>query len=201
MKNPISNTLKYGEYLLGSLISHNNITGIISEVEAYIGPEDKASHCHNNRKTKRTEPMYKEEGTIYIYKIYGIYHCLNIVSETEGYPAAILIRSVFPLKNSLDQFSRNRFSKNYQDLSSYQKNNLANGPGKVTIAFNIPESYNDKKINDNTFSLNKKFIIPKNQIDRLPRINIPYAEEYTENLWRFKIKPLYLAKLIEDSHK
>ena len=55
MKNPISNTLKYGEYLLGSLISHNNITGIISEVEAYIGPEDKASHCHNNRKTKRTE--------------------------------------------------------------------------------------------------------------------------------------------------
>ena len=114
---------------------------------------------------------------------------------------AILIRSVFPLKNSLDQFSRNRFSKNYQDLSSYQKNNLANGPGKVTIAFNIPESYNDKKINDNTFSLNKKFIIPKNQIDRLPRINIPYAEEYAENLWPFKIKPLYLTKLIQDSHK
>lgn len=68
----------------------------------------------------------------------------TIVSKAEGYPVAILIRSISHLKNSLDPFSQNRFSKNYQDLNSYQKKNLDNRSGKVTIALNISESYNHK---------------------------------------------------------
>ena len=90
-------TLAVAKELLGKFLvrktGEGTIEGMITEVEAYIGPEDKASHAARGR-TPRTEVMFGGPGIWYVYMIYGMYHCLNIVTEKEGYPAAILIRSV-----------------------------------------------------------------------------------------------------------
>ena len=76
--------------------------------------------------------MYKDGGYIYVYLIYGMYNLLNIVTRTEKEPEAVLIRAVEPIDN-LDKFANNRFNRNYEDLSNYQKKNLTNGPGKLTM--------------------------------------------------------------------
>ena len=64
----------------------------ITETEAYIGPIDKACHAYNYRRTARTETLFAAPGTAYIYLIYGMYHCLNFVTEAEGEPCAVLLR-------------------------------------------------------------------------------------------------------------
>ena len=78
-------------------------SGILTETEAYVGKDDPACHASRGR-TKRTEPMFARAGHAYVYLIYGIYHCLNIVTEDEGFPAAVLIRGVLidrgPLKGT-----------------------------------------------------------------------------------------------------
>lgn len=71
----------------------------IVETEAYMGPLDKAAHSYQNRRTKRTEPMFLEGGHIYIYFIYGMYYCFNITANTKDIPEAVLIRAVEPLEN------------------------------------------------------------------------------------------------------
>ncbi|WP_319371892.1 DNA-3-methyladenine glycosylase [uncultured Ilyobacter sp.] len=72
--------------------------GRIVEVEAYLGPHDKASHGYNNRKTNRTEVMFREGGFSYVYLIYGMYNCLNVVTGKQGIPEAVLIRALDPLE-------------------------------------------------------------------------------------------------------
>ncbi len=66
----------------------------IVETEAYMGPEDKASHAYGGKFTQRTKPMFEEGGITYIYLIYGMYYCLNIVVEKKGIPHAVLIRAL-----------------------------------------------------------------------------------------------------------
>lgn len=86
--------------LLGKILVHQTeagtIRGIITEVESYMGEEDKGSHTYGGRRTERTEPMYHAGGTSYVYLIYGMYSCMNIAAMTEGIPQAVLLRSVIP---------------------------------------------------------------------------------------------------------
>jgi DNA-3-methyladenine glycosylase len=81
-----------GKYLVRS-IGGREIAGKIIEVEAYIGPRDKACHASKG-KTQRTEVMFGPSGRAYVYLIYGMYHCLNVVTEREEYPGAVLIRAI-----------------------------------------------------------------------------------------------------------
>lgn len=94
--------------LLGKILVHHTklgpIRGIITEVESYMGEEDKGSHTYGGRRTERTEPMYHIGGTSYVYLIYGMYSCMNIAVMTEGIPQAVLLRSVVPA----DEASRQR---------------------------------------------------------------------------------------------
>ena len=87
--------------LLGKVIVHEingyKLTAKIVEVEAYMGVEDKAAHSYGGRRTKRVEVMYGAPGFSYVYLIYGMYHCFNIVTNVEGTPQAVLIRAVEPL--------------------------------------------------------------------------------------------------------
>ena len=90
-------TLKIARLLLGKFlirkIGKKTIIGQITETEAYVGPKDKASHASRG-KTPRTAIMFGESGFWYIYLIYGMYYCLNIVTERKNYPAAVLIRAI-----------------------------------------------------------------------------------------------------------
>src|SRR5680860_206224 len=90
-------TLKVAKELLGKVLIKQVPTGIIRtkivDTEAYVGPKDKACHASKGR-TKRTEIMFGQAGFTYVYLIYGMYHCLNIVTEQEEYPAAVLIRGL-----------------------------------------------------------------------------------------------------------
>lgn len=100
--------LTVAKNLLGKILVHETsvgtIRGIITEVESYMGVNDKGSHTYQGRRTERTEPMFREGGNSYVYFTYGMYYCMNITSGVEGDPQAVLIRSVEPA----DEVSRER---------------------------------------------------------------------------------------------
>lgn len=104
------------------------VRGIISETEAYLGEHDPACHAAVGR-TARTEGLYGPPGTSYVYFIYGMYWCVNAVTRAEGLPSAVLIRGVVPLENI--EAMRRRRPKARHDRD------LANGPGKLCLAFGI----------------------------------------------------------------
>ncbi len=86
-------TLLVAEELLGKVLVFKNHQGIITETEAYIGFDDPASHAYRGE-TPRTKIMFGKAGFSYVYLIYGMYHCLNIITEKEGFPAGVLIRGL-----------------------------------------------------------------------------------------------------------
>src|ERR1700735_3831887 len=92
--------VKIAKELLGKVLVTNfdgaYTAGMITETEAYAGVTDKASHAYGDRRTKRTEVMYKQGGTVYVYLCYGIHHLFNVVTHQAGTPHAILIRAVAP---------------------------------------------------------------------------------------------------------
>lgn len=113
------------------------ICGRIVETEAYLGPMDKACHTSNNKRTERTEPMFMKPGTVYVYSIYGMYHCLNI-SVGEG--AAVLLRAVEPLSGlQLMQQLRSRRQKIERAFLPHQ---LCNGPSKLCLSYDITKELN-----------------------------------------------------------
>ena len=162
-------------------IGDEKIVSKIVETEAYMGPEDKASHAYNNKRTKRTETMFGEGGIAYIYLIYGMYHCFNVVTASKGKPEAVLIRAVEPL-NGVEIMRANR------EIKSKKEEDLTNGPGKLCQALEIDRSLNGiKLIKDNELYIED--VVESNyEIKKGKRINIDYAEEYKDKLWRFYLK-------------
>jgi len=121
-----------GKVLVRVLSSEQILAGIIVETEAYRGQDDPASHAYG-RKTPRNAIMYGKPGYSYVYFIYGMYHCLNVVTEPEGVPAAVLIRAVEPIFGI-------ELMKKYRNTNKIS--NLTNGPGKLCQAFNITRELN-----------------------------------------------------------
>lgn len=182
-------TLTVAKDLLGKTIIRND-NGIIYkakivETEAYLGIEDRAAHSFGDRKTERTKIMYEDAGTIYVYQTYGIHFMLNFVTKGIGIPEAVLIRGVEPL-NEFDNISFNRFGKTYKSLSTYQKKNLTNGPGKLTKALNIDKNLNGKNLFGKELYLEDDSSIFDTVIDK--RIGIDYAKEAIDYPYRFYIK-------------
>ncbi len=169
--------------LLGKVLvrktGKNIMRGRIIETEAYLAPEDRASHAYNNRLTKRTKTMFMEGGHSYVYLIYGIYGCFNVVANLKGIPHAVLIRALEPL-DGIEFMYENRRAKTDREL--------LNGPGKLCQAFNISidDDACDLTTQENLWieddGYEPKFII------ECKRIGIEYAKEYKEKLWRFYIK-------------
>lgn len=165
-------TLQVAHNLLGCFlvrkIGNKIIKGIITETEAYIGEDDLACHASRGR-TPRTEIMYGEAGHAYVYMIYGMYHCLNIVTEKKDFPAAVLIRGI-KIENV-----------------KYKK---TNGPGKLCKFLDI-----GRKLNGWDVTKSKKLWIEvgikiKNtKIHKDKRIGIDYAKHCKHYLWRFNINP------------
>ncbi|MEX2053228.1 MAG: DNA-3-methyladenine glycosylase [Candidatus Paceibacterota bacterium] len=149
-----------GKFLVRK-IGEKTIFGMITETEAYCGADDKACHAYKGR-TKRTEIMFGPSGHAYVYLIYGMYNCLNVVTEKKDYPAAVLIRGV------------------------KMEDNL-NGPGKVCRGFKIDRGLNGEDItkSQNLWLEDRGSEFKPTQIKKSKRIGVDYAEEYTSKLWRF----------------
>ena len=165
-------TLSVAKYLLGKILCVKNdrktIRGIIVETEAYRGEDDLACHASKGR-TKRTETMYQKAGTVYAYMIYGMYFCLNIVTENEDYPAAVLIRSVAPL-STLNVDNAGKIS----------------GPGRVCRYFGIDKSFNGLNVSGDKIWLEDwRIKVSQKDISASKRIGINYAKHCKDYLWRF----------------
>ena len=158
----------------------------ICETEAYIGRIDKACHAYGYKRTPRTETLFALPGTAYLYLIYGMYHCLNLVTEEEGEPAAVLIRGAVPIENG-DIIAKNRFGCKMGSMSPYQRKNFLNGPGKLCRGLDLSRAQNGLDLTRPEGGL---YLIPgrppaPEEIRTGPRIGIDYAEEAVSFPWRF----------------
>lgn len=187
----IRDTLTVAKELLGKYLvvyqEDKKMVVKIVETEGYIGPIDKASHTYNNRRTKRTQVMYYSGGYVYIYQIYGLYFCLNIVTEDETAGTAVLIRGGEPIEG-LEKMAVNRYAKAYHDLSNKEKKNLTNGPGKLCRALGLDKKRNGESLMDDHIYICKTDSDEKAEIVSGKRVNIDYAEEAKDYDWRFYIK-------------
>lgn len=184
-------TLSVAKELLGKYLVVNNGDSIIKckivEVEAYRGTLDKAAHSYSGKITERTKVMYKEGGYAYVYLIYGMYYCMNVVASEENLPEAILIRAVEPI-SELETMCINRYDKSFKELNNYEKKNLTNGPGKLCKAMNITKELNGEDLCGDKFYILQDKNEEKIEIVSSKRIGIDYAEEAKDFLWRFYIK-------------
>lgn len=167
--------------LIGKILVHDSnegrTSGVIIETEAYKGPEDKAAHSYGGRRTSRTEAMYLTGGHAYIYLIYGMHYCFNVTANFAGKPEAVLVRALDPL-DGLDLMASRK--------KSHDKRNLCNGPGKLCCAMGITrELYGEDLCGGELYILDNE---APEEILTSPRINIDYAEEYRDVLWRYYVK-------------
>ncbi|MEK7503063.1 MAG: DNA-3-methyladenine glycosylase [Patescibacteria group bacterium] len=162
-------TLKVAQELLGKFlfrrIGGKKFFFAITEVEAYDGFLDKASHAHKG-KTARNTPMFGEAGIWYVYLVYGMHNMLNIVTGPKNYPAAVLIRVIKPLSNSVAKL---------------------NGPAKLTKFLGIDKKFNKKPATRaaGLWIEDKGVKIKKSQIKASPRIGVNYAGEWKDKNYRF----------------
>lgn len=163
------------------------LKGKIVETEAYIGEGDKACHAYNGRRTKRTEPLYEEGGITYIYFIYGLYYCFNVVTREKNIAEAVLIRAIEPL-NELDYISQIRYKKDFNSLTKTQIKNLANGPSKLCLAYLIDKDLNRYKLYEKGEIYIEEYQSEGFEIVEAKRIGIEYAEEAKDFMWRFYVK-------------
>ena len=176
--------------------------GRIVEVEAYIGEDDRASHARFGR-TARNAVMYGPPGIAYVYLVYGMYDCLNIVTEAEGRPAAVLVRAVEPLEGVEEmraaRLARWRDRRRSPDpaaeraeaarLARLSTERLASGPGLVAAAFSIDRTMTGLDLTQPTSPLRVE-PAPNDEahldVIATPRLGIAYAgEPWTEMPWRF----------------
>ncbi len=176
-------TLEVAKALLGKKlvrkIGRIELAGIIVETEAYCGEEDSACHAHRG-KTPRNAVMFGKPGHAYVYFTYGMHYMLNLVTEEEGNPCAVLVRAILPLTGEKEMEFRRKI-KGAQ---------LANGPAKLCQALGIDKFLNgwDVTRGSKLWVENYKSI-PAKSILATPRIGINYAKkEHRKALWRFLVQ-------------
>jgi DNA-3-methyladenine glycosylase len=143
-------------------------SGWIVETEAYVGPEDRASHASRGR-TPRTEIMFGPPGVAYVYLVYGMHYCLNAVTEREGYPAAVLIRAIEP---------------------ALALPGRTDGPGRLCRALGIDRSFNGESLAGERIAIcaGGRPIgesQPRRPVATGPRVGVAYAGEWSHRPWRF----------------
>lgn len=162
-------TIEVARSLIGKYLIRDNgqglLVGKIMEVEAYIGPEDKACHASKGR-TARTEVLFGPPGHAYVYLCYGMHEMLNVVTEQDGFPAAILLRAV-----ECDGM-------------------LIDGPGRLTRAFGIDRQLNrcDLTAGEGLWFEDRGESLPRGALKSFPRIGVDYAGEWAKKPWRFRLQ-------------
>jgi len=140
--------------------------GRIVEVEAYVGPHDPACHAYGHRRTARTEPLYGPPGTAYVYFTYGMHWCLNAVTETQGFPAAVLIRALEPIAG-LETMRQRR-----------GKEPLCAGPARLCEALGVTGDLNGASLQRGVLRIVDGTRPRKRDIVAGPRIGITQAANW-----------------------
>ncbi len=156
--------------LLGCVLVHltpggKRVSGRIVETEAYLGIEDPAAHTFGDRRTQRTDAMYLLGGHSYVYFVYGMHFCFNVVTRNHGTPEAVLIRALEPLDGIEIMRKRRRVKSDHE---------LTNGPAKLCQALSIDRSCNSLWLGDPPLFI-ERGRIPKSEIQVSPRIGVDYA--------------------------
>lgn len=180
-----------GKYLVRRLQGETLVCRI-TETEAYVGATDKACHAYGYRRTRRNATMFGPPGHAYLYLIYGMYCCLNFVTNPEGEPDAVLLRGLVPVCGT-ERMAQRRFGRSAAELNNYQRKNFLNGPGKCCQALAL-----DTKMDGLDLTGDTLFLCTSPQDAGLPaaaeppftvavgrRIGIDYAQEAADFPWRF----------------
>src|SRR5947209_19213201 len=160
-------TLVVAREMLGKLLVHVAHDGVrragrIVETDAYVGPDDAASHARSGARG-RAALMYGTAGVAYIYLIYGMHSCFNAVTERDGYPGAVLVRAIEPLENA----------------------DRGGGPALVCRALQIDRGCSGLDLTNSKLFLENGPVIPDEQVRVGPRIGVAYAGEWAAHPWRF----------------
>jgi DNA-3-methyladenine glycosylase len=163
-------TVLVARELLGKWLVHVSAgierIGRIVEVEAYLGPHDLAAHSSKGL-TQRTRVMFGPPGHAYVYLIYGMYYCMNVVTEREGHAAAVLLRAIEPIKNVEGR---------------------TQGPGLLCKAMQIDKRLNAHDLLSQEFYIASPDSAPRFAITKRPRVGVDYARHWAKRHLRFYIK-------------
>lgn len=162
-------TIEVAKGLLGKVLVSRTTAGIITEVEAYLGLEDRAAHASRGL-TPRTKVLFGPPGRAYVYFIYGMYCCLNLVAEPEGTPGCVLIRAVHPVGGMELMRQRRPHVRCLRDLTS--------GPGKLTIAMGITLGDNGREVTRGPLTVRRLPVDPQLRIAATPRIGIRHCADW-----------------------
>ena len=179
-----ANTARVARELLGKLLvvpdeRGRRVSGMIVEVEAYIGVDDRAAHSHGGRRTARNEVMYGEGGHVYVFFIYGMYYQLNFVTGRSDHPHAVLVRGIEPVEGV--EIMRERRGR-------MKDKNLTSGPGKLAIAFGVTRELNGEVLTGDRIWLEEHRKFAKKEIEAGKRIGVDYAGPDAELPLRFWVK-------------
>jgi DNA-3-methyladenine glycosylase len=156
-----------GKTLVRVLKNGMRVSGRIVETEAYLGSEDLAAHSSGGLRTKRTESMYLSGGHAYVYLIYGMHFCFNVVTREKDEPQAVLIRALEPVEGI--EFMRHR-RRTKRDID------LTSGPGKLCDALWIDKSHDRISLKSEVLFIEDTKSLSANKVDVGPRIGVAYAE-------------------------
>jgi DNA-3-methyladenine glycosylase len=174
-------TLSVARGLLGQrlvrILDGERLSGRIVEVEAYIGEEDQASHARCGR-TERNAPMYGPPGRAYVYFVYGMHHCLNVVTEPEGFPAAVLVRALEPLEG-IEAMRARRDGRGDLELTS--------GPARLCQALGIDRRFDgvDLCTTNAVLFIEENGAMPDVAVAAGPRVGVRGDEVALTVPWRF----------------
>jgi DNA-3-methyladenine glycosylase len=155
--------------LLGKVICHGETGGIIVETEAYLGKDDLASHSARGL-TDRTRVIFGPPGHAYVYLIYGMYECLNLIAEPEGKPGCVLIRAIEPLCG-IDVMRTRR-------PAARKTEQLASGPGKLTVAMGITRALNGADVTKGPLTVHCQTPEPSFDVVTTARIGITQCADW-----------------------
>ncbi len=178
--------LSVAKNLLGKVLvtqfSGIETAGVIVETEAYRGADDRACHAYMNKRTKRTETMFRAGGHAYIYLCYGLHHLFNVVSGPEEVPDAVLIRAMEPVLGLDEMLRRRNLNRNQPKVSS--------GPACLSMALGIHKHMDGDRLWEKSgiWLEDWSFALDKDQIAADTRIGVSYAGSDALRPWRFFVK-------------
>jgi len=156
-------TVEVARDLLGKILVHGPTAGIIVETEAYLGGEDLAAHSSRGI-TERTRVIFGSPGHAYVYFIYGMHECLNLVAEPEGAPGCVLIRALEPVDGIDVMWKRRPAAKKVEQLAS--------GPGRLTLAMGITRKHNGADVTRGLLHVREPMRKREFRVTSTPRIGI-----------------------------